>query len=83
MIISDLQYLESVETSEVAEVNGGSFFFGSTRTAFARGDASIRGVGDRTSAQGVVGIVANSNAGVSEVFSNGAASARTDTFFFF
>ena len=80
MIISDLQYIESVDASQVTGGRRRGRTRTVTTTAFASGDASIFAAGaSESSAIGDVGIFADSNAGESEVFANGSAFARTTT----
>lgn len=69
MIIKDLQYIESVETSEI---EGASFFFGFS-SAFADADAEALSFGRFTSATTNTAVVAD--AGFFSSFSGSASSS--------
>jgi hypothetical protein len=86
MIISDLQYIESVETSDV---QGGGRKHGHypkvykkyTR-AYSAGELDIIAVGDKTSAEGYLELTADADAGISAVYANGYASASSKKYYF-
>ena len=71
MIISDLQYIESVDTSEV---QGGSYYYPST-SANANADGYAQAYGQYTNAYSNTYAVADANAGVSLAGSSSHASA--------
>ena len=77
MIISDLQYIESADNSEV---QGG--FFGSFTSAFADANAEALAFGDDTFASTNTATVANSDSGFSGSASSSTASASSSNFFF-
>lgn len=79
MIISDLQYIESADNSEVQ----GGGFFGRTSSAFADADAEAGAFGDRTSARTNTAVIADSDGGFSGSRSSSTASASTRRSFFF
>jgi hypothetical protein len=75
MIISDLQYIESADNSEV---QGGSYYhdyYYRYRSANANADASAKAFGNKTNAYTNTYAIADSNAGVSLAGSKSHASS--------
>jgi len=79
MIISDLQYLESVDASEVVGGRGRRRVIRvvSRRSADATADAFAQALGDRTETDSNSEALADSNDGFSQSSSNASASAST------
>jgi len=78
MIISDLQYIESVDTSEVQ----GGFFF-SFDSAFAAADATAVSFGDDTFASTNTATIADSDSGVSAASSSSVSSASSSSYYYY
>jgi len=79
MIISDLQYIESADNSEV---QGGFSFRSRFTSAFASADSEAVAFGDRTFASTNTVTVADADNGVSASGSSSTASASSRRFFF-
>jgi hypothetical protein len=71
MIISDLQYIESAENSEI---QGGNW--GYKRSANANADGDAQAYGDKTNAYSNTFVVADANAGFSGASSKSSAQAE-------
>lgn len=77
MIISDLQYIESVDTSEV---QGGWGYYGRTANAYA--DADAQAYGKHTNAYTNTYTVADANSGFSGAHSTSSANASNGYYYY-
>jgi hypothetical protein len=80
MIISNLEYIESADNSEVQGAGYG-YYYGRSANANADGDAQA--YGDYTNAYSNTNVVADTNAGFSGANSKSSASASNNGYYYY
>jgi hypothetical protein len=79
MIISDLQYIESVDTSEI---QGGSYYYKKGGSAYANAYGDAQAYGKYTSANTYTSVIADADAGFSAASSSSSASASNKKYYY-